>query len=298
MVFRRKFGRFQKKSSSFFELKNGLIPFELWTVGMETHFAESVKRCEQQSFPPVNQSSFLRLIEMVFKRKFQRCQKKSSSLFELKNGLIPFELWNVAMETYFPESAKNCEQQSFAAVNQSSFLRLLQMVFKRKFQRCQKKSSSLFELKNGLIPFELWTLAMETYFAESAKTCEQQSFAPVNQSSFLRLLQMVSKRKFQRCQKKSSSLFEQKNGFIPFELWTVGMRTYFAESAKSCEQQSFAPVNQSSFLRLLQMVFKRKFQGCQKKSSSLFEFKNGLIPFELWTVGMETYFVESVKSCE
>ena len=298
MVFRRKLGRFQKKSSSFFELKNGLIPFELWTVGMETHFAESAKRCEQQSFAPVNQSSFLRLIEIVFRRKFQRCQKKSSSLFELKNGLIPFELWNVAMETYFPESAKNCEQQSFAAVNQSSFLRLLQMVFKRKFQRCQKKSSSLFELKNGLIPFELWTLAMETYFAESAKTCKQQSFAPVNQSSFLRLLQMVSKRKFRRCQKKSSSLFEQKNGFIPFELWTVGMRTYFAESAKSCEQQSFAPVNQSSFLRLLQMVFKRKFQGCQKKSSSLFELKNGLIPFEQWTVGMETYFVESVKSCE
>ena len=179
-----------------FEQKNGLIPFEMWTVAMETYFPESPKNCEQQSFAAVNQSSFLRLLQMVFKRKFQRCQKKSSSLFELKNGLIPFELWTVAMETYFPESPKNCEQQSFAAVNQSSFLRLLQMVFKRKFQRCQKKSSSLFVLKNGLIPFELWTLAMETYFGESAKTCEQQSFAPVNQSSFLRLLQMVSKRKF------------------------------------------------------------------------------------------------------
>ena len=31
---------------------------------------------------------------------------------------------------------------------------------------------------------------------------------------------------------------------------------------KNCEQQSFAPVNQSSFLRLLQMIFKRKFQRC------------------------------------
>ena len=230
---------------------------------------------------------------MVFKRKFQRCQKKSSSFFEQKNCFIPFELWTVAMQTYFTESAKNCEQQSFAPVNQSSFLRLLQMVFKRKFQRCQKNSSSLFKQKNGLIPFELWTVAMETYFAESAKNCEQQSFAPVNQSSFLRLLQMVFKRKFQRCQKKSSSLFEQKNGLIPYELWTVAMETYFAESAKNCEQQSFAPVNQSSFLRLLQMVFKRKFQRCQKKSSSLFEQKNGLIPFELWTVAMETYFAES-----
>ena len=164
---------------------------------------------------------------MVFKRKFQRCQKKSSSLFEQKNGLIPFELWTVAMETYFAESAKNCEQQSFAPVNQSSFLRLLRMVFKRKFQRCQKKSSSLFEQKNGLMPFELWTVAMETYFAESAKNCEQQSFAPVNQSSFLRLLRMVFKRKFQRFQKKSWSFFEQKNGFMPFELWTVAMETYF-----------------------------------------------------------------------
>ena len=298
MVFKRKFQRRQKKSSSFFELKNGLIPFELWTVAMEKYFAESAKSCEQQSFAPVNQSSFLRLLQMVFKRKFQRCQKKSSSLFEKKNCLIPFELLTVAMETYFAESAKTCEQQSFAPVNQSSFLRLIQMVFKRKFQRCQKKSSSLFELKNGLIPFELWTVVMETYFAESAKTCEQQSFIPVNQTSFLRLLQMVFKRKFQRCQKKSSSLFELKNGQIPFELLTVAMETQFAESAKSCEQQSFAPVNQSSFLRILQMVFRRKFQRFQKKSSSLFELKNGLIPFEMWNVAMETYFAESAKNCE
>ena len=195
---------------------------------------------------------------MEIKRKFQRCQKKSSSLFDQKNGFIPFELWTVAMETYFAESAKNCEQHSFAPVNQSSFLRLLEMVFKRKFQRCQKKSSSLFDQKNGFIRFELWTVTMETYFAESAKNCEQQSFAPVNESSFLRLKQMEIKRKFQRCQKKSSSLFDQKNGFIPFELWTVAMETYFAESAKNCEQQSFAPVNQSSFLRLQQMEIKRK----------------------------------------
>ena len=138
---------------------------------------------------------------------------------------MQFEIQTVATETYFAESRKNCEQQSFAPVNQSSFMRLLQMVFKRKFQRCQKKSSSLFEYKNGLMPFELWTVAMETYFAEYAKNWEQQSFAPVNQSSFLRLLRMVFKRTFQRCQKKSSSFFEQKNGFMPFELWTVEMET-------------------------------------------------------------------------
>ena len=208
---------------------------------------------------------------METKRKFQRCQKKSSSLFDQKNGLIPFELWTVAMETYLAESAKNCEQQSFAPVNQSSFLRLLRMVFKRKFQQCQKKTSSLFDQKNGLIPFELWTAAMETYFAESAKNSEQQSLPQVNQSSFLRLLQMETKRKFQRCQKKSSSLFDQKNGLIPFELWTAAMETYFTESAKNCEQQSFAPVNQSSFLRIQQMETKRKFQRCYKKSSSLFD---------------------------
>ena len=199
------------------------------------------------------------------------------------------------METYFAESVKNCEQQSFAQVNQSSFLRLLQIETKEKFQRCENRSSSQFDQKNGLIPFELWTVAMETYFAESAKNCEQQSFAQVNQSSFLRLLQMETKRKFQRCQKKSSSLFDQKKGLIPFELWTVAMETQFAESAKNCEQQSFAPVNQSSFLRILRMVLKGKFQQCQKKSSSLFDQKNGLIPFELWTVEMETYFAESAK---
>ena len=298
MVFKRKFQQWQIRLSSLFDQKKGLIPFELWTLAMETYFAESAKNCEQQSFAPVNQSSFLRLLQMEKKRKFQRCQKKSSSLFDQKKGLIPFELWTVAMETNFAESAKNCEQQSFAQVNQSSFLRLLQMETKQKFQRCQKKSSSLFDQKKGLIPFELWTVAMEKYFAESAKNCEQQSFAPVNQSSFQRLLRMVSKRKFQQCQKKSSSLFDQKNGIIPFELWTVAMETYFPESVKNCEQQSFAPVNQSSFLRLLRMVFKRKFQQWQKRWSSLFEQKNGLIPFELWTVEMETYFAESAKNCE
>ena len=46
------------------------------------------------------------------------------------------------------------------------------------------------------------------------------------------------------------------------ELWTVALATYFAEPAKICEQRSFAPVNQSSFLRLPVMVFKRKFQRC------------------------------------
>ena len=133
------------------------------------------------------------------------------------------------------------------------------MVFKREFQPCQKKSSSLFEQKNGFIPFELWTLAVETYFVQSAKNCEQQFLAPINQSSFLTLLQMVFKREFQRCWKKSSSFFEQKNGFIPFELWTVAVETYFVESAKYFEEQPFAAVNQSSFLRLLQMVFKPEF---------------------------------------
>ena len=120
----------------------------------------------------------------------------------------------------------------------------------------------MFELKNGLIPFKLWTVALETYFAESAKNCEQQSFAPVNQSSFLSPLQMAYKRKFRRCSKKQSSLFGQKNGLIPFKLWTVALETYFAETAKNIEQQSFAPVNQSSFLSPLQMVYKRKFQPC------------------------------------
>ena len=36
----------------------------------------------------------------------------------------------------------------------------------------------------------------------------------------------------------------------------------FYGTSKKFEQQSFAPVNQSSFLRFPQMVFKRKFQRC------------------------------------
>ena len=40
-------------------------------------------------------------------------------------------IWNVLSGI-----RKNCEQQSFASVNQSLFLRLIQMVFKRKFERC------------------------------------------------------------------------------------------------------------------------------------------------------------------
>ena len=40
------------------------------------------------------------------------------------------------------------------------------------------------------------------------------------------------------------------------------VRNVLSGSAKNCEHQCFAPVNQSSFLRILQMVFKRKFQRC------------------------------------
>ena len=43
----------------------------------------------------------------------------------LEERIVPFEVWIVAMETYFPESAKSCEKQSCAPVNQSWFLRIL-----------------------------------------------------------------------------------------------------------------------------------------------------------------------------
>ena len=47
-------------------------------------------------------------------------------------------------------------------------------------------------------------------------------------------------------------------------IWTVDSSNgnVLCGIRKNCEQQSFAPVNQSSFLRLLQMLFKRKFQRC------------------------------------
>ena len=54
-------------------------------------------------------------------------------MFIWKNSLIPFKLWTVALVTYFAESAKNCEQQSFAAVNQLSFLRIYKWYIKESF---------------------------------------------------------------------------------------------------------------------------------------------------------------------
>ena len=99
---------------------------------------------------------------------------------------------------------------------------------------------------------------METYFAESTKSCEQQSFSPVNQSSFLRLPQIVFK-------KKNSTMLQEVVVSVWVEdqlysIWTVDCsnRYVLLGIRKNCEKQSYAPVNQSSFLRLPQMVFKKK----------------------------------------
>ena len=55
-------------------------------------------------------------------------------------------------------------------------------------------------------------------------------------------------------------------------IWTVDCTNgnVFCGIWENCEQKTFRPLNQSPLLRLLQMVFKRKFQRCKKKSSSLF----------------------------
>ena len=47
-------------------------------------------------------------------------------------------------------------------------------------------------------------------------------------------------------------------------IWTVdySVGNVLCGTSKKFELQSFAPVNQSSFLRIPQMVFKRKFQRC------------------------------------
>ena len=47
-------------------------------------------------------------------------------------------------------------------------------------------------------------------------------------------------------------------------IWTVdcSVGNVLYGTSKKFEERSFAPVNQSSFLRLPQMVFKRKFQRC------------------------------------
>ena len=47
-------------------------------------------------------------------------------------------------------------------------------------------------------------------------------------------------------------------------IWTVDYSSgnVFCGIRKNCEEQSFGPVNESLFLRLLQMVFKRNFERC------------------------------------
>ena len=49
-----------------------------------------------------------------------------------------------------------------------------------------------------------------------------------------------------------------------YSIWTVHFSNgnVLYEPAKNCEQQSIAPLNQSSLLRLPQMVFNGKFQRC------------------------------------
>ena len=60
------------------------------------------------------------------------------------------------METYFPQSAKNFEQLSFAPVNQYSFLRLPQMGLIEKFndvrrsgRHCLSRRTTCFHLNFG-----------------------------------------------------------------------------------------------------------------------------------------------------
>ena len=49
-----------------------------------------------------------------------------------------------------------------------------------------------------------------------------------------------------------------------YSIWTLeySIGNILCAIRKNCEQQPFAPGNQSTFLRLLQVVFKRKFQRC------------------------------------
>ena len=112
--------------------------YSIWTVDCSNKnvLCRIRKNCEKQSCLPVNQSSFLRLPQKVFKKKNLMMLEEVVVIVWVEERL--YSIWTVDCSngTYFAHSAKNCEEQSIAPLNQSSLLRLPKMVFKRKIQRC------------------------------------------------------------------------------------------------------------------------------------------------------------------
>ena len=174
------------------------------------------------------------------------------------------------METYFAEFANNCEQQPFARGNQSSFLRFYKWYLnesfndvKRSRRHCLSRRTAWFHLNSGVWHWKrtlwnsqkLWTTAF----------CTGKSI-------------LISEAATSGIQAKVSTMLEEVVVIVWVEerldsIWTLesSNRNVLCGIRKKLWTTAFAPGNQSSFLRLLQMVFKRKFQRCWKKSSSLFE---------------------------
>ena len=83
--------------------------------------------------------------------------KEVVDFLEYKNVLIPFELWSVAMETYFVESAKNCELQPFAQEINRHFLGFYKWYWSESFndvrrsgRQCLSRRTAWFHLNCGL----------------------------------------------------------------------------------------------------------------------------------------------------
>ena len=64
-----------------------------------------------------------------------------------------------------------------------------------------------------------------------------------------------------------------------YSIWTVDCSNgkYFADSAKNCEQQSIAPLNQSSLLKLPQRVLNEKFNDVRRSGRHFLSRKTAWI---------------------
>ena len=93
---------------------------KLWT----TIFSTSKSIVISEASTKANYTKVLTMLEEVVVNVWLEERLLSIWIVDCSNGNVLYGI------------RKNCEKQSCAPVNESSFLRLLQMLFKPKFQRC------------------------------------------------------------------------------------------------------------------------------------------------------------------
>ena len=108
-------------------------------------------------------------------QSFNDLKRGRSEWFEHKNDLIPLELSTIALEKYFAESAKNDVNQPSINWMSLHYRTFKECYLNKNFNDIKRTRLKSFEHKNDQIPVELSTVALETYFAESAKIYEKES---------------------------------------------------------------------------------------------------------------------------